>query len=195
MKFEQRKRSNRHTFTFGSDALNFAYKDNSGSGDVDTPYGDIPKKTSVLIEHNAWVRNVGYLWCVLGCIQLGYSVMASEPSVRGGLWLLLGAVCTAWSHLTKVKYTVFQAPNGNLFVIQDNRTHDRIVDEIMSRRRTQLRLWYDHVDASQSLKSELAKFKWLQEQEAITSEEAAQRVAQVHLEYGAAASSSPGTLN
>lgn len=195
MKVEQKKQSNQHTFTFGSDAINFAYKDKSGSGDVDIPYGEIPKKSSIRIEQNLWLRNVGYLWCLLGVIQLGYAVMASKPLSGTGFWLVLGAICLTWSHFTKVKYTVFQAPGGNLFVIQDDKTHDKIIEELMARRKIQLRSWYDNIDTNKTAESELAKFKWLQDQEVLTKEETAQRIAQVHAEYGTTTIPSPRTLN
>lgn len=195
MKIEQKKQSNQHTFTFGNDAINFAYKDKSGSGDVDIPYGDIPKKSSIRIEQNLWLKNVGYLWCALGGVQLGYAVIASKPLTGTGFWLMLGAACLAWSYFTKVIYTVFQAPNGSLFVIQDDKTHDKIIDELMSRRRFQLRAWYDNVDPDKTAESELAKFKWLQEQEVLTRDEATQRIAQVHAEYGVAPTPPPRTLN
>ncbi len=195
MKIEQKKWSNQHTFTFGNDALNFAYKDKSGSGDVDIPYGEIPKKSSIRIEQNTWLRNVGYIWCVLGVIQIGLALVGGKPLSGTGFWLMLGAGCLAWSYFTKVKYTVFQAPNGSLFVIQDDKTHDKIIEELMSRRKLQMRAWYDHIDGNKSVEIELAKFKWLQEQDVLTKEEATQRISQVHAEYGVTTPPSPRTLN
>mgnify|MGYP001054292335 CR=1 FL=1 len=195
MKIEQNKQSNQHTFTFGKDTINFAYKDKSGSGDVDIPYGEIQKKSSIRIEQNLWLRNVGYLWCVLGSIQIGYALIAGKPLSGTGFWFVLGAVCVAWSIFTKVKYTIFQASNGSLYIIQDDKTHDKIIEELMSRRKMQLLEWYDYVDGNKSAESEIAKFKWLYEQEALTKEEVTQRISQVQAEYGVIPNLSPKTLH
>lgn len=195
MKVEQKKQSNQHTFTFGNDTVNFSYKDKSGSGDVDIPYGEIPKKSSITIEQNIWLRNVGYLWCLLSVIEIGYAMVASKTLSGTGFWLVLGVICLAWSHFTKVKYTVFQAPSGNVFIIQDDKTHDKIIKELMTRRKVQLRSWYDNVDTNKTAESELAKFKWLQDQGVLTKEETAQRISQVNAEYGIAPLPSPRTLN
>ena len=195
MKIEQKKQSNQHTFTFDDDTLNFAYKDKTGSGDVDIAYGEIPKKFSTRIEQNTWLRNVGYVWCALGVIQIGLALMAGKSLAGTGYWLVLGAGCLAWSYFSKVTYTVLQAPNGSVFVIQDDKTHDKIIEEIMSRRKLQMRAWYDHIDENKSVESELSKFKWLQEQDVLTKEEVAQRILQVQAEYGVRTIPLPRTLN
>ena len=44
MEIVQKKKSNKHTFKFMDDHLNFSYEDNSGSDDTDLNYADIPKK-------------------------------------------------------------------------------------------------------------------------------------------------------
>lgn len=73
MKIEQKRLSNRHTFTFGSDSFNFAYCNKSGSGDVDMVNADSPLKSSTRIEQNLWLRNVGFLWAALGATRLELS--------------------------------------------------------------------------------------------------------------------------
>jgi len=118
MEIVQKKKSNKHTFTFEDDHFNFAYEDKGGSGDVDMPYADFPQKSSVTIEQNEWLRNVGYLGCALGIFQLGYAIY-SEASISGkGFLIMVGFVCIVWAHFSKVKYSVFKADRGSIFVIQ-----------------------------------------------------------------------------
>ena len=180
MEIIQKKRSNKHTFTFEDNHFNFAYEDKSGSGDADMNYADFPQKSSVKIEQNEWLRNVGYLWCALGVFQLGYAIY-SEASISGkGFWIVLGLACIAWAHFSKVKYSIFQAEHGNIYVIQDKK-HDEIISELNTRRKKQLLNWYGEVNPENELENEIGKFKWLVEQNIITKEESEQKIAQAEL--------------
>lgn len=180
MEFVQKKKANKHTFTLHDDYFNFAYEDRSGSGDTDMNYADFPQKSSVQIEQNDWLRNVGYLWIALGVFQLGYAIY-SDASLSGkGFWILVGSVCVIWAYFSKVKYTVFGAERSNIFVIQD-KNHDQIIDELNKRRKSQLLQWYGEVNPENDLENEIQKFKWLVEQEVISKEESEQKIAQAEL--------------
>lgn len=180
MEIVQKKKFNKHTFTFKEDHFNFAYEDKSGSGDTDMNYADFPQKSSIQIEQNEWLRNVGYLWCALGVFQLGYAIYL-ESSISGkGFWIVIGLACVAWAHFSKVKYSVFKAERGNLFVIQD-KNHDKIINELNARRKSQLLDWYGEVNPENELEQEIGKFKWLVEQEVISKEESDKKIAQAEL--------------
>jgi len=180
MEIVQKKKSNKHTFTFEDDHFNFAYEDKGGSGDVDMPYADFPQKSSVTIEQNEWLRNVGYLGCALGIFQLGYAIY-SEASISGkGFLIMVGFVCIVWAHFSKVKYSVFKADRGSIFVIQDKK-HDEIISELNNRRKKQLLDWYGDVNPKNDLEKEIGKFKWLYEQKVITKEESDNKIAQAEL--------------
>ncbi|TMP24478.1 hypothetical protein CWB99_22315 [Pseudoalteromonas rubra] len=180
MEFIQKKKSNKHTFTLHDDYFNFAYEDKSGSGDTDMNYADFPQKSSVQIEQNDWLRNVGYLWIALGIFQLGYAVYNGAPLSGKGFWVLVGSACVLWAYFSKVKYSVFRAERGNVFVIQD-KNHDQIIDELNKRRNSQLLQWYGEVNPENELENEIQKFKWLAEQGVITNEEAEYKIAQAEL--------------
>lgn len=180
MEFIQKKKANKHTFTLHDDYFNFAYEDKSGSGDTDMNYADFPRKSSIQIEQNDWLRNVGYLWIALGIFQLGYAMYSEVPVSGKGFWILIGLACVAWAHLSKVKYTVFQSERGNIFVIQD-KNHDQIIGELKSRRKSQLLKWYGDVNPENDLENEIQKFKWLVEQEVISKEESEQKIAMAEL--------------
>ncbi|HOI51947.1 MAG TPA: hypothetical protein PLN02_06180 [Azonexus sp.] len=194
MKIEQKKLSNHHGFTFEADRLNFAYRDKTGSGDIDVPYAEFPCKSSTLIESNQWLRNVGYLWCALGVLQIVYHLYAGErPS---GFWLLLGLGCLLWVRMTKVVYTCYRTQYGNVLVIQDGNAHDRIIEEILDRRRRQLLAMYGEVNPENSLEQEVGRIRWLEELQVFSREEAERRIAQLELLLGTAGSASPSvTIN
>ncbi|MBM5572228.1 MULTISPECIES: hypothetical protein [Deefgea] len=174
MKIEQKKISHKHIFTFNKDALNFAYEDKSGSADVDIPYANISKKTSIRIDENTWLRNVGYVWMAVGLIGL----------VMNGwlLWLPIGIACVAISFYTKVKFTVMQNEHGGVWVIQD-KNHDSILEEIRIRKQQQLLDWYGGFNSENTLNQEIAKFKWLAEQGVISDLEANNKIAQATTFY------------
>ncbi|KZN52768.1 hypothetical protein N474_22625 [Pseudoalteromonas luteoviolacea CPMOR-2] len=178
MEIVQKKRSVKHTFTFEKDHFNFAYKDKSGSGDTDFNYADFPKKCIIKIEQNDWLRNVGFLWIALGAIQLGYAIYSQSSLSGQGFWLMVGLACVAWTHFSKVKYSVYQAERGNIFVIQ-NKEHDKIVNELNQRRSAQLLDWYGEINPENELENEINKFKWLADQNVMTTAEAEAKIAQV----------------
>lgn len=180
MEFVQKKRSTRHTFTFHDEFFNFAYKEKSGEGDIDLHYVDMPEKYSVQIQSNDWLRNVGLLWIVIGVLQIGMALY-SQTSLSGrGFWLVIGTLCVLWAYYSKVRYSVFQTDKGNVFVMQDKQ-HDKILEEVKSRKKGQLLSWYGEVNPDNDLENEIHKFKWLAEQQVITPQEAEQKIAQAEL--------------
>lgn len=195
MQITQKKMSNRHTFSFNDDSLNFAYSDKSGSGDVDIPYAHFPQKSFIKIDQNEWLRNVGILWVIIGVLQFGTALYAGHFAVATMFWLTLGAICLAWAHYSKVKYTVYQAEKGSIYVIQDRNTHDQIISEIRSRRKKQLLDWYGEIDTENAPENEIEKYKWLCEQEVLSKQEAEQKISQVQLAHTLAATNNPTQLN
>lgn len=182
MEIIQKKGSNLHTFTFNEDTFNFAYADKTGSGDVDIQYSDFPQKCHIRIEQNTWLRNVGYLWCALGAVQLGYAIFSEAPLTGKGFWLLLGLACIAWASFSKVKYSVFQSDAGSVFVIQGNH-HDEIINELNARRKKQLLNWYGDINLENEFEKETAKFEWLYKQGALSKEESDIKIAQVEVAF------------
>lgn len=178
MEFVQKKRSTKHVFTLYDHYFNFAYEDRSGSSDGDIHYADFPQKSSIQIEQNEWLRNVGYLWMALGALQFGYAIY-SDASLSGkGVWIVLGIACIVWSNYSKIKYTVFRSGRSNIFVIQDKQ-HDQIIEEINARRKSQLLQWFGDVNPENDLDNEIQKFQWLAEQGVLSQEESENKIAQV----------------
>ena len=194
MKIEQKKLSNVHTFDFKDKFFNFAYKDKSGSGDVDVAYANLSSKSSIKIEDNTWWRNAGYVWCVIGILNVGMGLAAGEGAAGRGFWLLVGLVCLGVYYATQVKYTVIGFEGGNVFVIQDGKTHDQVIAELMTRRKGQLLSLFGEVDMESNLERERSKFEYLKDQGILSTEEADAKIRQATAAFGVA-EDPPRTLN
>jgi cbb3-type cytochrome oxidase subunit 3 len=182
MEIKQKRLSNNHTFTFNEESLNFAFKDKSGSDDFDLNYADFPEKFSISIEQNEWLRNVGILWCLLGCYRIGTALYNELPLSGTGFWFFLGLICLVWYALTKTKYSVFKTEAGNVFIIND-KNHDKIIAEMTSRKKSQLLKWYGDINLDNDLENEISKFNWLVKQNVISQEEAEEKIAQVEFAH------------
>ena len=182
MEIKQKRLSNNHTFTFEDEHVNFAFKDKTGSDDFDFNYADFPDKSSISIEQNEWLRNVGFLWCLLGVYRIGSYIYNEQPLTGTGFWLMLGIICLVWFACTKVKYSVFKTERGNVYVIQDGK-HEQIVSEIKSRKKKQLLDWYGDINLDNDKENEIEKFKWLAKQKVISEAEAEEKIAQVEFAH------------
>lgn len=178
MQIQQKKLGHEHTFTFEDEYVNVAYKDRTGSSDIDVPYASIPDKTSIRIESNEWIRNVGYLWLAIGVFQVSFAVVSDRPLTGTGFWALMGTVCLLWYRFRQVQFTVLQSDHGDLFIIKGDQ-HDRILEELKSRRIQCLRKLYGEIDFSNDFRHELEKFRWLEKAGAISPEEAAVKIAEI----------------
>ncbi|WP_395668183.1 hypothetical protein [Rhodoferax sp.] len=189
MKIEQKRLSNVHTFEFKEKFLNFAYRDKSGSGDIDVAYVNLPLKTSTKIEDNSWWRNVGYIWCGIGVFDIGTAIAAGGSAAGRGFWLVLGLACLAIYRFTRVKYTVLGFDGGNVWVIQDGKTHDRVLKELMERRKSQLRALYGEIDLESNFDSEKRKFEYLKEQGVLSEAETEEKIRQAAATFSVGAES------
>ena len=185
MQLKQKKWSNEHIFSFDSETFNFAYKDKSGAGDFDIPYEEFPLKSQVKIEQNDWLRNAGYIWCVIGALQILYTLLNGEHASSSGFWLFIGLLCLFAHYFTKVRYSVFQTGVANVFVIQDGRMHDKVIEEIKSRKKALLKSRYGEINSDNSIENEINKFKWLAEQQILTKTEADMKIAQLEFRHKA----------
>ncbi|MCP3865487.1 MAG: hypothetical protein GY923_19480 [Aestuariibacter sp.] len=194
MEFIQKKRGVKQTFTLRDDHFNYAYEDKSGSGDIDLNYVDFPQKSSVSIEQNEWLRNVGLLWIALGVAQIGWAIF-NDLSLSGkGFWLMVGMACVLWAHFSKTRYSVFRTERGNVLVMQ-NKQHQQIVETLHARRKAQLLDWYGDVNPDNELENEIRKFQWLVEQDVMTQAESEQKIAQAQLLHNSQYESTETKLN
>ncbi len=170
MEFRQKKLSNRIEFALGDDTFNYAFRDSSGSADVDLNYADMPEKSSERIERQDWWRNVGLLWIVIGVVQAGGALMSEAGLKSIPFWLLLGAACLAWYYVSTVKYSVLAFDGGRVYVIRDQQ-HDVILAELTRRKHAQLRAWYGEINSDNPPEKEIQKFRWLHKRGAFSESE------------------------
>jgi len=143
-------------------------------------YADFPQKSSILIEQNEWLRNIGYLWIFLEIVIIAYAIIIDASLYGRGFWFFMGIICIIWAHFSKVKYSVFRTERGNVHIIQDKQ-HDYIIEELRKRKKKQLFDWYSEVNPENALETEIGKFKWLLEQDVISKEQYDYRVNQAQL--------------
>jgi len=93
MEIVQKSGSNKAVYNFLDDKLKYSIKDSSGKNTFSIDYGSIPYEDFSEIEQkNAWYRNVGILWCLLGLVIT--SMRFFEDGVLSvSMWVSIGFVC------------------------------------------------------------------------------------------------------
>ena len=169
MNLSQKNLSNRTDFTFGDDLLEYTIKDQNGRRTFSVEYGAIDTDSGEMEERNAWYRNVGFFWILLGAFII-FSQYADSGEVRGSVWLTLGIICFALYGMLKTTYTTLDSDKGRIFIIKDS-SHDEIMEAIETRRKEQWLRWYGTIDFNNEPDKEIGKFKWLADRNAISEEE------------------------
>ncbi len=177
MEISQKRDSSRTQYVFHDDRVEYAWKDSSGSRSFSVPYTEISRDRQTLTERNVWYRNVGFLWLLIGGIQLAAS-WSAQGGQKGWLWLLLGAGCYAVYRYRATSYVILPSDKGNLLVI-DNDDGKRILEQIESRRVAQFRAEYDFFPESDSPQQLRNRFNWLHREGALSDDELAERLARV----------------
>ena len=177
MEIRQKKNSNKISFVFGEDALDYSLEDSSGSRSYSVPYTDISRDRQTLVERNQWLGNVGMLWLLLGAGLTAFSFMG-EAGPRVSIWLWVGAACYAAYRYRTTRFTIVPTDKGNLCVI-DDADGQRILAEIESRRVQQFRSDYDFMPEGESPEQHRARFKWLHKEGVLSDDEFRQRMATV----------------
>lgn len=149
-----------------------------------------PKQKSLLWRLDRRFRNTD-----MGYSMVDYGLANGQGAAGRGFWLIVGLVCLAVYWISRVKYTVIGFEGGSVFIIQDNKTHDSIRNELMKRRKAQLLSLYGEVDLENDLEREKAKFEYLCEQGVISKEEANAKIRQASSAQGAWEEEAPRVLN
>ena len=165
----QKRFSNRTSFTFAEDSLQYTVKDGTGRRTFSVEYAGISTDTGEIEERNDWYRNVGFFWVLIG-VFLSYSRFNETGEIRISIWLTLGVICFALYGFLKTTFTTLDSEKGRIFIIQDSK-HDEIKDEIDSRRKNQWFRWYGTVDYDNEPQNEIGKFQWLLDRDVITEDQ------------------------
>ena len=178
MNIRQNKASCRTNFSFESDRISYSVATPRGKTSFSVEYASIPYNEFLEIEERTeWFKNVGMFLSLVG---IGLSVMRwmDSESLSSLMWIPIGICFILLYIFRKVAYTVIDTECGRIFVIQDKK-HDLILDKIAFGRKSQWREWYGAVNIDADPGSEIKKFKWLLEREAITPSEFSQRVSEI----------------
>ena len=177
MEIAQKRLSHRTRCVFGEDRLEYEWKDASGSRGFSVEYAEISRERQTLVERNAWLRNAGWFWVVLGaCLSvLGY---VQQHSLVPSPWLPVGIGCLVAYRWRTVGFTVVPTEKGNLLVIQDA-NGERILREIETRRAGQLRREYDFFPEGEDAEPLRRRFRWLHEAGVLSDDELAQRLRKI----------------
>lgn len=168
MNLSQKKFSNRTNFKFGDDSLEYTVKDKSGSHTFSVEYGAIASGSGEIEERNAWYRNVGFFWILIGAFVI-LSRYTDTGEIRGSMWLTLGIICFALYWSLKTTYTTLDSEKGRILIIKDS-SHDEIKETIETRRKEQWFRWYGTIDYGNDPEKEIGKFRWLLDRDAISEE-------------------------
>ena len=169
MNISQKKFSNRTNFKFGDDSLEYTVKDKGGSQTFSVEYGAIASGSGEIEERNAWYRNVGFFWVLIGGFVI-FSRYTDTGEIKGSIWLTLGIICFALYWILKTTYTTLDSEKGRIFIIKDS-SHDEIKDEIETRRKNQWFRWYGTIDYGNEPQKEIGKFQWLLDRDAISEDQ------------------------
>lgn len=126
-------------------------------------------------QANTWWRNAGVAWVVIGAF-LTVLRYVDGNDLRVSFWLYLGVICLAVYRLGRTTFTSHSIDGGGRILLIKDRRAPSIIDELTSRRRTRLAQVYGEIDFDEDPEREVAKFKWLQSQGALSSEEAAAKI-------------------
>jgi hypothetical protein len=177
MKITQRRFTNRTEFDFGDESFEYKVKESNGSRSFTVDYLEFTRGSGTLEERNPWWRNAGLLWVVIGIVQM-VMTYSQRGVFRPSFWFLLGLACLGVYKLSSAAYSVHDTSEGKLYVLR-GREHDRILEELDARRKKRLRDLHGDVNLSNGPEREVAKFKWLADQGAITKDERDQKIAEV----------------
>lgn len=177
MEIAQRRNSNRIRYVFGEDELQYHLQDSSGSRSFNVAYTAVTRDRQALVERNAWLRNAGLFWIVLGVIVTGVHWF-SDQQFRPSIWLLVGAITYAAYRLRSTPFIILPTEKGNLLVIDDDDGR-RIIEQIEARRAAAYRAEYDFLPENETADQHRRRFEWLHREGAISSDDLRERLERI----------------
>lgn len=170
MEITQKRFSNQTRYRFGDERLDYRIKDPSGEREFSIAYMAISNERQTFIERNAWLRNVGIFWAVLGAFLTWLKLSDDKPGFPLSIWLVIGIGCWVAYHFRTTRFIVLGSEKGNLFVI-DDADGARILDELRTRRGAAMRAEYDFFPEGDSPERLRGRFNWLHREGALTDDE------------------------
>jgi hypothetical protein len=126
-------------------------------------------------QANTWWRNVGAAWVIIGGVFTAIRYSEGQ-GLRVSFWLYLGIVCLAVYRFGRTAFTHHALDGGGRVILIKNRKATELLGELIARRKVRLAAVYGGIDFDEDPDREIAKFKWLESQGALSSEDAADRI-------------------
>lgn len=182
MQFIQRRFSTRITFHFSDDILKYTKEDSNGSSSYKLKYEIIDlKNESEISVRNSMFRNAAIISIIFGSIQI-YSQFYFLNNNFALLWFLLGLILLAIYQIDIKKYRVYTTDNCSIYILHD-KNQKTIINEITSRRNNKLKEQYFEIDFRNGLENEIAKYKWLEDENVITKDECKEKITELKIKY------------
>jgi len=171
MEITQKRYFNRSHFTFEDDRLTYTMGHDGGSRSFGVNYADIPMEHTTLEERTPWFRNAGVVLLIVWLCRLLTGIIdPPSPPVLSLHWPLAAACCLLIYRFAVTHFTVLKTEAGELYLICDDR-HEEVLNELMTRRKSQLLAWYGEIDYANDPGEEIRKFHWLKMQGVIGDDE------------------------
>lgn len=179
----QKRFSTRTRFELGDG--DFAYRlDTEGSSRTyRLEYAELSSDRETLVERNAWWRNVGLLWMLIGVVS-AVIVYTGEHKLRLPIWLWLGMISYGVYYFKVIRYQIIPAERCNVVII-DDATGAEVIRELESRRAAQLRQRFDYLAADEHPEQQRRRIEWLGKQGALDANEVSARLLQLNAMAGA----------
>lgn len=179
LRLEQKRAGAKTFFEFGEESLRYGLDDGSASRTWTIEYAELSVERERFVERNAWWRNVGAIWVVLGGVLTAMDW--AKTQVFGlSIWLPLGAACLVWYALRIRRFIVVPSPRANVLVI-DDASAAAVLAEIDRRRAAQLRDRFDYLSPDESPEQQRHRVLWLQRQGSLDDHEVSARLLQIDL--------------
>jgi len=177
MQVTQKKGSHTGEFDFGAETISHRMEDATGSIEFTVDYDDVEfghttlKEKSTQLKWFAWIGLVGGTVALI--LWIGLLIFAPDREVSIPIAVILLPVSIGMMLRARANanaYTVLETPRGKLFVLKDDQ-HDRVIEEIETRRRAQYRVRHMDVNLESDPQQELRRHKTLHDLGVITDEE------------------------
>ena len=168
--YRQKRLSNRMRFVLGEEQLTYAFEDSQHRHKFSLDYDDVPFTQTEFTERFEALRAVTFLWGALALVYLIGAV--SDGRLPVGAMVLAGLAGLSYLGYRKLDsaFTVFDTQMGRMLIAQDKQ-HDEILSEIVSRRREVILKSHGEVDHEGDPEQERAKFAWLRARGVLTEDE------------------------
>lgn len=176
--YRQKLLSNRMRFVFGEEQLSYTFEDSQHRYRYAIDYDDVPFTQTEFTERFEALRATAILWAVLGVFYLVRAVADGAVSVTAIVLFALAALSYLGYRKLDASFTVFDTQMGRLLIAQDKQ-HDEILSEIVSRRRDVILKSHGEVDLDNDPEQERAKFAWLRARGVITEDEYQEKLREI----------------